>query len=81
MSYCNKKIDKEKGIELVQEKSASSLSVWLEKIQFQLFGTGAVEMETAALFIAAFACKVPCGALLLVSDLPLVESKPRSLPR
>ncbi len=36
---------------------------------------GAVEMETATLFITAFACKVPCGALLLVSDLPLEEVK------
>ena len=31
----------------------------------------AVEMETATLFIAGFASKVPIGALLLVSDLPL----------
>ena len=30
-----------------------------------------IEMETAALFIAGFASKVPIGALLLVSDLPL----------
>ncbi len=36
---------------------------------------GAIEMETATLFITAFACKVPCGALLLVSDLPLKEIK------
>lgn len=36
---------------------------------------GAIEMETATLFITAFACKVPCGALLLVSDLPLKEVK------
>ena len=36
---------------------------------------GAIEMETATLFISAFACKVPCGALLLVSDLPLKEVK------
>ncbi len=28
-------------------------------------------METATLFVAGFACKVPIGALLLVSDLPL----------
>lgn len=39
---------------------------------------GAIDMETATLFIAAFACKVPCGALLLVSDLPLVEPKTKS---
>ncbi len=31
----------------------------------------AIEMETATLFIAGFAAKVPIGALLLVSDLPL----------
>ncbi len=31
----------------------------------------AIDMETAALFIAGFASKVPIGALLLVSDLPL----------
>lgn len=30
-----------------------------------------IEMETAALFTAGFASKVPNGALLLVSDLPL----------
>lgn len=36
---------------------------------------GAIEMETATLFITAFASKVPCGALLLVSDLPLKEVK------
>lgn len=31
----------------------------------------AIEMETATLFIVGFASKVPIGALLLVSDLPL----------
>lgn len=31
----------------------------------------AIDMETATLFIAGFASKVPIGALLLVSDLPL----------
>ena len=36
---------------------------------------GAIEMETATLFVTAFASKVPCGALLLVSDLPLIEIK------
>lgn len=30
-----------------------------------------IDMECATLFIAGFACKVPIGALLLVSDLPL----------
>ena len=33
----------------------------------------AVEMETATLFIAGFVSKVPIGALLLVSDLPLTR--------
>lgn len=32
-----------------------------------------IEMETAAMFTAGFASKVPNGALLLVSDLPLRE--------
>jgi len=31
----------------------------------------AIDMETSTLFVAGFACKVPIGALLLVSDLPL----------
>jgi AMP nucleosidase len=31
----------------------------------------AIEMETATLFVGGFAAKVPIGALLLVSDLPL----------
>jgi AMP nucleosidase len=31
----------------------------------------AIDMETATLFLAGFACKVPIGAVLLVSDLPL----------
>ncbi|MGE4232479.1 MAG: AMP nucleosidase [Bacteriovoracia bacterium] len=31
----------------------------------------AIEMECATLFVAGFACKVPIGALLLVSDTPL----------
>ncbi len=39
---------------------------------------GAIDMETATLFITAFACKVPCGALLLVSDLPLKEPKTKA---
>lgn len=33
----------------------------------------AIEMETAALFTAGFASRVPIGALLLVSDVPLRE--------
>jgi AMP nucleosidase len=31
----------------------------------------AIDMETATLFVGGFASKVPIGALLLVSDLPL----------
>ena len=31
----------------------------------------AVDMETATIFTAAFANKIPCGALLLVSDQPM----------
>jgi AMP nucleosidase len=31
----------------------------------------AIDMETATLFVAGFASKVPIGALLLISDLPL----------
>ncbi|MCB0394066.1 MAG: AMP nucleosidase [Bdellovibrionales bacterium] len=38
----------------------------------------AIDMETATLFVAAFACKIPCGALLLVSDLPLIEPKTKA---
>ncbi len=34
----------------------------------------AVEMECAALFVVGFATKVPIGALLLVSDLPLKKN-------
>ena len=36
----------------------------------------AIDMETATLFVVGFASKVPIGALLLVSDLPL---KPRGI--
>jgi len=32
----------------------------------------AVDMETATIFIAAFKNKIPAGALLLVSDMPMV---------
>ncbi len=33
----------------------------------------AIDMECSALFSVGFVCKVPIGALLLVSDLPLVD--------
>ncbi len=44
-----------------------------EKFKSQLYEERAlaIEMESATLFIAGFASKVPIGALLLVSDLPL----------
>ncbi|MDZ4678651.1 MAG: AMP nucleosidase [Oligoflexia bacterium] len=38
----------------------------------------AIEMECATLFVTSFACKVPCGALLLVSDLPLKRIKTKA---
>lgn len=46
-------------------------NLYMEKV-------GAIDMETATLFITAFACKIPCGALLLVSDLPLKEAKTKA---
>jgi AMP nucleosidase len=44
-----------------------------ERFKAQLYEERAlaIEMETATLFVAGFASKVPIGALLLVSDLPL----------
>lgn len=44
-----------------------------QKFKAQLYEERAIaiDMETAALFIAGFSSKVPIGALLLVSDLPL----------
>lgn len=46
-----------------------------EKFKAQLYEERAlaIEMESATLFIAGFASKVPIGALLLVSDLPLTR--------
>ena len=43
------------------------------EIQSQLYEERAlaIDMETATLFVGGFASKVPIGALLLVSDLPL----------
>jgi AMP nucleosidase len=32
----------------------------------------AIDMETATIFITAFANKIPAGALLLVSDQPMI---------
>ncbi len=44
-----------------------------ERFKAQLYDERAIviDMETATLFVAGFACKVPIGALMLVSDLPL----------
>lgn len=44
-----------------------------ERFKAQLYEERAlaIEMESATLFVAGFASKVPIGALLLVSDLPL----------
>lgn len=44
-----------------------------QKFKAQLYEERAlaIDMETATLFVAGFASKVPIGALLLVSDLPL----------
>jgi AMP nucleosidase len=46
-----------------------------EKFKAQLYEERAlaIDMETATLFSVGFASKVPIGALLLVSDLPLRE--------
>jgi AMP nucleosidase len=33
----------------------------------------AIDMETATLFVAAFKNKIPAGALLLVSDMPMTQ--------
>ncbi|MNV86515.1 AMP nucleosidase [compost metagenome] len=32
----------------------------------------AIDMETATVFAAGFANRIPCGALLLVSDQPMI---------
>ena len=34
----------------------------------------AIDMETATIFIVGFANEIPCGALLLVSDLPMISA-------
>jgi AMP nucleosidase len=47
------------------------------KSYLQLLRCIGIEMETAALFIAAFFNHIPHGALLLVSDMPLIEAKTR----
>ena len=34
----------------------------------------AIDMETATIFVTAFANKIPAGALLLVSDQPMIST-------
>jgi AMP nucleosidase len=54
-----------------------------ERFKQQLYDERAlaIDMETATLFSVGFASKVPVGALLLVSDLPLREVKTRESAR
>lgn len=50
--------------------------VWEHRKDFKKYLTElramAIDMETATIFIAAFKNKIPAGALLLVSDMPMV---------
>lgn len=50
--------------------------VWEHRLDFKKYLTRlramAIDMETATIFIAAFKNRIPAGALLLVSDLPMV---------
>ncbi len=52
--------------------------VWEHDKEFkkylQLTRTMAIDMETATIFIAGFANKIPTGALLLVSDQPMISA-------
>ena len=49
--------------------------VWEHRIEFKKYlseiRASAIDMETATIFIAAFKNKIPAGALLLVSDMPM----------
>jgi len=49
---------------------------WDERFKRYLQKTrsAAIDMETATIFIVGFANKIPCGALLLVSDQPMIAS-------
>jgi AMP nucleosidase len=50
--------------------------VWEHREDFKQYLTDlramAIDMETATIFIAAFKNQIPAGALLLVSDMPMV---------
>lgn len=50
--------------------------LWEHRTDFKTYLTGlralAIDMETATLFVAAFKNRMPAGALLLVSDMPMV---------
>jgi AMP nucleosidase len=50
--------------------------VWEHRLDFKKYLTRlralAIDMETATIFIAAFKNRIPAGALLLVSDMPMV---------
>ncbi|WP_258103107.1 AMP nucleosidase [Marinoscillum sp. MHG1-6] len=50
--------------------------VWEHDTKFKEYLTTlramAIDMETATIFIAAFANEIPAGALLLVSDIPMI---------
>lgn len=50
--------------------------VWEHRLDFKKYLTRlralAIDMETATIFVAAFKNRIPAGALLLVSDMPMV---------
>ena len=52
--------------------------VWEHDVEFKKYLQGtrsmAIDMETATIFIAGFANKIPTGALLLVSDQPMIST-------
>jgi len=53
----------------------TNIRVWEHKMKFKKYlkaiRASAIDMETATLFTAAFKNKIPAGALLLVSDMPM----------
>jgi len=50
--------------------------VWEHRLDFKKYllrlRALAIDMETATIFVAAFKNRIPAGALLLVSDMPMV---------
>ena len=50
--------------------------VWEHRLDFKKYLTRlramAIDMETATIFVASFKNRIPAGALLLVSDMPMV---------